>query len=222
MTADTPKRHKAWYKRWWAWVIYVIVALIVIGNIGAALTDDDDDDKSAPSTTASATSSTPPKSSPKATPKPSLRPTHKATHKPKPSETSTPAKPSKRKPVKSKSPEPSKTSKPKPSKSKTPEEQRMEILKATQKDLDVWFDGCDWQDEYVGDAYAMGACEEGPIAVVVGPGDSSVQSVIDEIGEGQYAGGYVIHDGVALWSPDKGKVNRAWDALGAEGTVKDF
>lgn len=99
-------------------------------------------------------------------------------------------------------------------------------LESVQADLDGWFD-CTWDNTTteasgVASEMAMGACESEGVAVIVSDSDATIQVTLDEIGKDYPAGGYFLEDGVAVWSPDRGTVNRAWDVLGTPGEPADF
>ena len=100
-------------------------------------------------------------------------------------------------------------------------------LEDTEADLDAWFEDCTWDNTTVNSAgentaMAMGACESEGVAVIVGEDDSIVQATLDEIGKDYPTGAYILEDGVAVWSPNRGTVNLAWDALGTPGTPTAF
>ena len=94
-------------------------------------------------------------------------------------------------------------------------------VETIQGNLDTWFEGCDWQTTE-NDGITMSSCEKHEIGIIVGPGDSSVQGILDAMGEEASTGGYFIEDGVAVWATDMGTVNMAWDALGTPGTPTQF
>jgi len=94
-------------------------------------------------------------------------------------------------------------------------------VETIQGNLDTWFEGCDWQTTE-NDGITMSSCEKHEIGIIVGPGDSSVQGILDAMGEETTTGGYFVEDGVAVWSTDMGTVNMAWDALGTPGTPTQF
>ena len=94
-------------------------------------------------------------------------------------------------------------------------------VETIQGNLDTWFEGCDWQTTE-NDGITMSSCEKHEIGIIVGPGDSSVQGILDAMGEETTTGGYFIEDGVAVWATDMGTVNMAWDALGTPGTPTQF
>ena len=104
---------------------------------------------------------------------------------------------------------------------KPTEEPDTTSVETIQGNLDTWFEGCDWQTTE-NDGITMSSCEKHEIGIIVGPGDSSVQGILDAMGEEASTGGYFIEDGVAVWSTDMGAVNMAWDALGTPGTPTQF
>lgn len=93
-------------------------------------------------------------------------------------------------------------------------------LEDIQGQLDPWFEGCDWESS-VSDGIGQGTCAEHEIGVISGPGESSVQGILDAMGENG-TGGYVAEGGWAVWSTDMGNVRQAWDVLGTPGEPTEF
>lgn len=123
-------------------------------------------------------------------------------------------------------PEPEPTEEPEPVKEEEPAEDGTGVSIAhaqqVQSELDIWFEECDWEDDE-SDGYVMSICRDQGLGIVIGPGESSVQAIIDAMGEESVGGGYFYADEtlgstVAVWAVDTGTMNRAWDAMGAPGT----
>lgn len=142
------------------------------------------------------------------------------------------------KPKETKAPEPKKAEspkveKPKPSskaetvkpKKADPVDPLTKRLVAAQKDLDVWFEECDWDNDFIDRGiaqYATGVCESKSIGVIVSGSDVQAEIFMEGVAEETPLGKYFIDDGMAVWSLDDGALNQAWDALGAPGFPKDM
>lgn len=161
-----------------------------------------------------------------AEPAPKPEPTEKAEVAPEPTTEPEPVKEEKPEPTKepepAPEPEPAKESEPAADEAGVSTERAQQI----QSELDVMFDDCAWQDSESG-GIVMSVCAEKEIGIIVGPGESSVQGILDAMGEEAHGGGYFYADStpgstVAVWGTDTGTVNMAWDAMGAPGTPTQF
>jgi cytoskeletal protein RodZ len=116
--------------------------------------------------------------------------------------------------------EPKKTTPPKPK--ADPLQGRLE---ATQKDLDVWFEECDWDNDKFNNGitdYATSVCASENLGIIVTTSDTAAEVFLTGAAEEAPIGKYFIDDGLAVWSVNGGTLNQAWDALGAPGYPKDM
>lgn len=116
--------------------------------------------------------------------------------------------------------EPKKTTPPKPK--ADPLKDRLE---ATQKDLDVWFEDCDWDNDKFNNGitdYATSVCATENLGIIVTTSDTAAEAFLTGAAEEAPLGKYFIDDGMAVWSTSGGTLNLAWDALGAPGTPEDM
>ena len=116
--------------------------------------------------------------------------------------------------------EPKKTTPPKPK--ADPLQGRLE---ATQKDLDVWFEECDWDNDRFNNGitdYATSVCASENLGIIVTTSDTAAEVFLTGAAEEAPIGKYFIDDGLAVWSVNGGTLNQAWDALGAPGYPKDM
>ena len=116
--------------------------------------------------------------------------------------------------------EPKKTTPPKPK--ADPLQDRLE---ATQKDLDVWFEECDWDNDKFNNGitdYATSVCASENLGIIVTTSDTAAEVFLTGAAEEAPIGKYFIDDGLAVWSINGGTLNQAWDALGAPGYPKDM
>lgn len=98
-------------------------------------------------------------------------------------------------------------------------------LKETQKDLNVWFEDCEWEnDEFTNGIadYATSVCTSKNIGIVSTTSDAAAKSFLTGAAEEAPIGKYFIDNGIAVWSVNGGTLNQAWDALGAPGHPKDM
>ena len=116
--------------------------------------------------------------------------------------------------------EPKKTTPPKPK--ADPLQDRLE---ATQKDLDVWFEDCDWEDDKFNNGFAdyvTSVCATENLGIIATEDDAAAKLFLTGAAEEAPIGKYFIDDGLAVWSINGGTLNQAWDALGAPGYPKDM
>lgn len=152
-------------------------------------------------------------------PEPKAEPTEEPTEDPapKPEPTTEPE------PEPAEEPEPTKAPEPEPAEEEPAPEEKSGTAQAeeVQDALAVWYDDCTW-DTTENNGIVMSNCVEHEIGIIVGPGEYSVQGILDAIDEEAAMGGYFIDGGVAVWATDMGTVNKAWDAMGAPGTPTQF
>lgn len=118
--------------------------------------------------------------------------------------------------------EPEPTTAPEPTEEPAPEKKSVTAQAEDVQDaLAVWYDDCVW-DTTESDGLVMSNCVEHEVGIIVGPGEGTVQGILDAIGEESASGGYFIDGGTAVWATDMGTVNKAWDAMGAPGTPTEF
>ncbi|MGJ5724870.1 hypothetical protein ACSBQT_10870 [Brevibacterium sp. H602] len=89
-----------------------------------------------------------------------------------------------------------------------------------QKKLDVFFDSCDWQDHGTDSTPIMYSCESEELFILAGDKSEvkvTTQSVADKIESPVFA---TITDTYSVYAADKGKINQAWDVLGADPDAK--
>ena len=116
--------------------------------------------------------------------------------------------------------EPKKTTPPKPK--ADPLKDRLE---ATQKDLNVWFEDCDWDNDKFNNGitdYATSVCATENLGIIVTTSDKAAEAFLTGAAEEAPIGKYFIDNGIAVWSTSGGTLNQAWDALGAPGYPKDM
>lgn len=118
--------------------------------------------------------------------------------------------------------EPKKTTPAKPKPKADPLKDRLE---ATQKDLDVWFEDCDWEDDKFNNGFAdyvTSVCATENLGIIATEDDAAAKLFLTGAAEEAPIGKYFIDDGLAVWSINGGTLNQAWDALGAPGYPKDM
>lgn len=89
-----------------------------------------------------------------------------------------------------------------------------------QEALDVVFESCDWQDQGTDTTPITHSCESEELFILTG--DSSevkviTKAVADEIEVPVYA---TITNTYSVYGADQGKINQAWDVLGADPDAK--
>lgn len=142
---------------------------------------------------------------------------------PAPKETQEPVK-AEPKPAETKAPAP-KAEKPKKAQPKPKADTMGDKLKAAQKDLDVWFEACEWENDKFNNGvadYVTSVCATENLGIVISSSDVAAEVFIRGAAEEVPVGKYFIDDGMAVWSIDGGTLNQAWDALGAPGTPRDM
>ena len=118
--------------------------------------------------------------------------------------------------------EPKKTTPAKPKPKADPLQDRLE---AAQKDLDVWFEECDWDNDKFNNGitdYATSVCASENLGIIVTTSDTAAEVFLTGAAEEAPLGKYFIDDGLAVWSVNGGTLNQAWDALGAPGYPQDM
>lgn len=204
--------------------VALVVALgIIFWLIGTYAPEVEEPAAQEPAATAEADAPEPPEEpaeEPGSEPEPKAEPTEEPTEdpapKPEPTTEPEPEAETTGEPEPAKTPEPEPTEEPAPEK-KSGTAQAEEVQDA----LAVWYDDCTW-DTTESDGLVTSNCAEHEIGIIVGPGEDTVQSILDSIGEESIGGGYFVEGGVAVWATDMGTVNKAWDAMGAPGTPTQF
>ena len=118
-----------------------------------------------------------------------------------------------------------KTEKPKKAAPKPKADPLDDKLKATQKDLDTWFEDCAWDNDKFNNGiadYVTSVCASENLGIVISSSDVATESFLRGAAEEAPLGKYFIDDGMAVWSTSGGTLNLAWDALGAPGTPEDM
>ena len=149
--------------------------------------------------------------------------TEPKTAEPAPKKTQEPVK-AEPKPAETKAPAP-KAEKPKKAQPKPKADPMGDKLKAAQKDLDVWFTDCEWENDKFNNGvadYVTSVCAAENLGIVISSSDVAVEVFLKGAAEEVPVGKYFIDDGMAVWSIDGGTLNQAWDALGAPGMPKDM
>lgn len=122
-------------------------------------------------------------------------------------------------------PKPAETKAPAPKAEKPKADPMGDKLKAAQKDLDVWFEDCEWENDKFNNGvadYVTSVCASENLGIVISSSDVAAEVFLKGAAEEVPVGKYFIDDGMAVWSIDGGTLNQAWDALGAPGTPKDM
>lgn len=89
-----------------------------------------------------------------------------------------------------------------------------------QEKLNVFFDSCDWKDHGTDKNPIMYSCESEEVFMLAGDKTSvkvTTGSIAEELEVPVYA---TITDTYSVYSDNQGKVNQAWDALGADPEAK--
>ena len=149
--------------------------------------------------------------------------TEPKTAEPAPKKTQEPVK-AEPKPAETKAPAP-KAEKPKKAQPKPKADPMGDKLKAAQKDLDVWFEDCEWENDKFNNGvadYVTSVCASENLGIVISSSDVAAEVFLKGAAEEVPVGKYFIDDGMAVWSIDGGTLNQAWDALGAPGMPKDM
>lgn len=98
-------------------------------------------------------------------------------------------------------------------------------LEAAQKNLNTWFESCDWQDDNFTSGstkFVTSVCESEALGIVISESDVAVEGFLEGAAQEAPVGKYFIEESMGVFSPDGGTLNQAWDSLGAPGTPKDM
>ena len=89
-----------------------------------------------------------------------------------------------------------------------------------QEQLNVFFDDCAWEKQSEDTTPALYSCETNELFMATGKGAEvkvTTESVAKDVSHPVYA---TMTDTYSVYSTDKGTVNKAWDALGADPEAK--
>lgn len=89
-----------------------------------------------------------------------------------------------------------------------------------QEKLNVFFESCDWQDHGTDENPIMYSCESEEVFMLAGDKTSvkvTTESIAEKLEVPVYA---TITDTYSVYSDNQGKINQAWDALGADPEAK--
>lgn len=89
-----------------------------------------------------------------------------------------------------------------------------------QEKLNTFFESCDWQDHGTDNNPIMYSCESEEVFMLAGDKTSvkvTTESIAEKLEVPVYA---TITDAYSVYSDDQGKINQAWDALGADPEAK--
>lgn len=128
------------------------------------------------------------------------------------------------KPAETKAPAP-KAETPKKDQTKPKADPMGDKLKAAQKNLNAWFESCEWQDDNFTSGstkFVTSVCESEALGIVISESDVAVEGFLEGAAQEAPVGKYFIEESMGVFSPDGGTLNQAWDSLGAPGTPKDM
>lgn len=89
-----------------------------------------------------------------------------------------------------------------------------------QEKLNVFFDDCAWEKQSEDTTPVLYSCESNELFMATGEGAEvkvTTESVAKDVSHPVYA---TMTDTYSVYSTDKGTVNKAWDALGADPEAK--
>lgn len=99
-------------------------------------------------------------------------------------------------------------------------EQAQSTAADVQDKLNVFFDGCEWEEHDTTDTPVLYSCESEDVFMLAGEGAEvkvMTESVAKDVSHPVYA---TMTDTYSVYSTDKGTTNKAWDALGADPDAK--
>ena len=99
-------------------------------------------------------------------------------------------------------------------------EQAQATAADVQDKLNVFFDDCEWEKQSEDTTPVLYSCENNELFMATGKGAEvkvTTESVAKDVSHPVYA---TMTDTFSVYSTDKGTVNKAWDALGADADAK--
>lgn len=99
-------------------------------------------------------------------------------------------------------------------------EQAQSTAADVQEKLNVFFDDCAWEKQSEDTTPVLYSCESNELFMATGEGAEvkvTTESVAKDVSHPVYA---TMTDTYSVYSTDKGTVNKAWDALGADPDAK--
>ena len=99
-------------------------------------------------------------------------------------------------------------------------EQAQSTAADVQEKLNVFFDDCAWEKQSEDTTPVLYSCETNELFMATGEGAEvkvTTESVAKDVSHPVYA---TMTDTYSVYSTDKGTVNKAWDALGADADAK--
>ena len=99
-------------------------------------------------------------------------------------------------------------------------EQAQSTAADVQEKLNVFFDDCEWEKQSEDTTPVLYPCETNELFMATGEGAEvkvTTESVAKDVSRPVYA---TMTDTYSVYSTDKGTVNKAWDALGADPEAK--